>query len=121
MRERPHRSVSGRAIIGMIALYALVFQAFLTVLAPAEPRIDGLLCAEHAVTGEPAGDESQACGHRACCIQVQAANLLPPSRVAISLAAWPPRAAPLPRRSAESIHARAPPDQGISPRGPPTV
>ncbi|KQQ29447.1 hypothetical protein ASF53_18670 [Methylobacterium sp. Leaf123] len=122
MRERPHRSVHGRAIIGVIALYALVFQAFLTVLAPTLPRFDGsVLCAEHlAPSGTPADDEPS-CGHHACCTQVQAVHLLSPTQAASALAIWPPRAAPVPWRAAGTIRARAPPDQGTSPRGPPAA
>ncbi len=121
MRERPYRSVHGRAIIGVIALYALVLQALLTVLAPALPRLDGsLLCAEHLGSGIPA-EEGQTCGHHACCIQVQAADLPSPSRADSSPALWPPASVPLARPSAAAIQPRAPPDQGISPRGPPTV
>jgi len=122
MRERPHRSVHGRAIIGVIALYALVLQAFLTVLAPALPRFEGgVLCAEHlTASGTPADDE-QPCGHHACCTQVQAVHLLPLAQAASTLAVWPPRAAPVPWYAAGTIQARAPPDQGTSPRGPPTA
>ncbi|MBB2964122.1 hypothetical protein [Methylobacterium sp. R2-1] len=121
MREHPHRSVHGRAIIGVIALYALVLQAFLTVLAPAVPRLDGgILCAEHATSEQPAED-GQTCGHHACCTQVQAVSLLPPPQAASSLAAWSPRAVPLPWRAVAAIRARAPPDQGTGPRGPPVV
>ncbi|AMB46056.1 hypothetical protein [Methylobacterium sp. AMS5] len=122
MRERPHRSVHGRAIIGVIALYALVFQAFLAVLAPALPRLDGgILCAEHvSPSGTPADDE-QPCGHHACCTQVQAVQVPPPAQVASAVALRPPRAAPVPWRAAQTIRARAPPDQGTSPRGPPAA
>jgi hypothetical protein len=122
MREHPHRSVHGRAIIGVIALYALVFQAFLAALAPALPRLDGgILCAEHlTASGTPADDELP-CGHHACCTQVQAAHFLPPAQVASATAIWPPRAAPVPWRAAATIRARAPPDQGTSPRGPPAA
>ncbi|GJE80106.1 hypothetical protein [Methylorubrum thiocyanatum] len=121
MRERPHRSVHGRAIIGVIALYALVLHAFVTVLAPTPPRLDGgVLCAEHAASGERSKD-GQSCGHHACCTQVQAVHLPPPVQAASSLAVWPPRAVPVIWRAAETVRARAPPDQGTSPRGPPAV
>lgn len=121
MRERPHRSVHGRAIIGVIALYALVLHAFLTVLAPTMPPFDGgVLCAEHATSGAPA-DDGQPCGHHACCTQVQAVHLLPPVQAASAVAIWPSRPAPVLWRAAETVRARAPPDQGTSPRGPPAV
>ncbi len=119
MRQRPHRSVPGRAIIGVIALYALVLHAFLGALVPLAPRLDGaVLCAEHAA-GTPS-DEGQACTHHACCTQVHAVTLPPPHTVA-SIAAWPRRAAPVLWRAAETVRARAPPGQGISPRGPPAA
>ncbi|MEH3117468.1 MAG: hypothetical protein PGN25_07635 [Methylorubrum populi] len=121
MRERPHRSVHGRAIIGVIALYALALQAFLTVLAPAAPSFTGsVLCAEHDAAGAPS-DDGRACGHRDCCTQVQAVVIPGPAPAVSHRPAWPPRAAPIPWRAAETIRARAPPNQGTGPRGPPAV
>lgn len=121
MRERPHRSVPGRAIIGVIALYALVLQAFLTIAAPTMPRIDsGTICAEHAAPAASDDDGPPEC-HHACCMQVHAVALQAPDASGFLLTVWPARATPLPRREASTRSARAPPDQGISPRGPPAT
>ncbi|CAO4165729.1 hypothetical protein [Methylorubrum populi] len=121
MRERPHPSVPGRAIIAVIALYALVLQAFLTVVAPMMPRIDsGIICAEHEAPAASDDDGPPEC-HHACCTQVHAVALQAPDAAGFLLAVWPPRATPLPRREAFTHRARAPPDQGISPRGPPAT
>lgn len=121
MRERPHRSVPGRAIIGVIALYALVLQAFLTVVAPTMPRFEGgVICAEHEAPAPSDNDRHLDC-HHACCTQVQAVALPAPDADGFLPAIWPPRTAPLTHREAGTGNARAPPDQGISPRGPPAT
>ncbi|WP_342150593.1 hypothetical protein [Methylorubrum sp. SB2] len=123
MRQRPPRFVTGRAIIGVIALYALVLQAFLTALAPIAPAMAGeILCAEHGIGAGSSDDGGPACRHHACCVQAQAPQLgLPPTPVAAITADWPPEAAPLPWPPSEAARARAPPDPAVGPRGPPAA
>ena len=121
LRERPHRTLHGRAIIGVIALYALVLQAFLTAFVPAPPRVvGGVICAEHGVPDAP-DEDGRACAHAACCTQVHALDHQASVPAASTPAARPPRATRALWRAAETVQARAPPDQGFGPRGPPTV
>ncbi len=48
MRRRPPQRVQRRAIIGVIALYALVLQAFLAFAVPSlSPGEDGVLCGDY--------------------------------------------------------------------------
>ena len=122
MRGCLPQTVQGRAIIAVIALYALVLQAFLGGLAPlpAAP-LGGVICAEHDSSSVP-GDHGPACNQHACCTAAQAAQLLHPLLSAFATIAWaPPRAVPAPWRDAGTAQARAPPDQSVSPRGPPAV
>ncbi|WP_454104135.1 hypothetical protein [Methylorubrum extorquens] len=114
--------VQGRAIIGVIALYALVLQAFLSGLAPLPALpLGGVICAEHDGSSVP-GDQVPACQHHACCTAAQAAQLLHQTLSAFATVAWAsPRAASVPWRDAGMVQARAPPDQSASPRGPPAV
>lgn len=123
MRQRPPRFVTGRAIIGVIALYALVLQAFLTALAPAAPAMAReILCAEHGVGAGSSGDQGPACRHHACCVQAQAPQLgLPPTPTAAPPAAWPRAADVTPWPPAENARVRAPPDPAVGPRGPPAA
>ncbi|SFK38101.1 hypothetical protein [Methylorubrum salsuginis] len=122
MRLRPPRFVTGRAIIGVIALYALVLQAFLGALAPISPAMAGdVLCAEHGVGAGTPDDPAPAC-HHACCIQAQAPQLgLPPTPIAVAVAEWPQAAAVTPWPPTEHARARAPPDPAVGPRGPPAA
>lgn len=122
MRQRPPRFVNGRAIIGVIALYALVLQAFLTALAPIAPALArNVLCAEHVEGAGSSGDQGPAC-HHACCVQAQAPQLgLPPTLAAAAAAIWPRVAQVTPWPPAEKARARAPPDPAVGPRGPPAA
>jgi hypothetical protein len=114
--------VHGRAIIAVIALYALVLQAVLGGLVPLPSvPVGGVICAEHDGSTVP-GDHGPACQHHACCTTAQAAQLLHPILLAFAAVAWAPaRVASAPWRDAGAVQARAPPDQSVSPRGPPTV
>jgi len=109
-----------RAAIAVLALYALLLQAFLGGLMPLPKTIDGL-CAQHsdgsAVPGAPLPH-----GHGDCCTAAQATGpALPPRPAAIGVrwavatnrhSAWP---------FTDSVGARAPPGTIASPRGPPTA
>ncbi len=123
MRQRPPRFVTGRAIIGVIALYALVLQAFLTALAPVAPAFAReILCTEHGIGAGSPDDQGPACRHHACCVQAQAPQLgLPPTLAACALAEWPRVAQVTPWPPAEKARARAPPDPAVGPRGPPAA
>lgn len=116
------RTVQGRAIIAVIALYALVLQAFLGGLVPLPaPPLGGVICAEHSGSSAP-DDQAPACHQHACCTAAQAAHLLHPLLSVFATVAWAsPWVVPAPWRDAGTAQARAPPDQSVSPRGPPTA
>ena len=122
MRGCLPRMVHGRAIIAVIALYALVLQVVLSGLIPLPSvPVGGAICAEHDDSTMP-GDHGPACQHLACCTTAQAAQLLLPVLLAFAAVAWPPpRLASAPWRDAVAVQARAPPNQSVSPRGPPTA
>ncbi|WP_132251282.1 hypothetical protein [Methylobacterium segetis] len=121
MRGNLPLTARGRAIIGVIALYALLLQAFLGGLAPLPPAaLTDAICA-HDGSGSPEGGAAL-CHPHACCTLAQAAELLPPGASAFAAVLWSPGiAAPAPWRAADLIRARAPPDPSVSPRGPPTL
>lgn len=110
----------GRAIIGVIALYALCLQVFLGALAPRPLDASGTaICAEHGGAGAPA-DDTLPCQQPACCTAMQAAELIGPAPVPFAAIAWPaPKAVSLSWDRVALPGARAPPDQSVSPRGPP--
>jgi hypothetical protein len=110
-----------RAIITLIALYALCLQVFLVGLAPVQPvSPSGVICAEHAETGAPA-DKSLPCQHP-CCTAAHAVRLLPVLTLAFAALIWPAgQAAPLVWRRETTNAPRAPPDQSVSPRGSPAL
>lgn len=122
MRGCLPRTVQGRAIIAVVALYALLLQAFLGGLAPVSPvSAGGVICAEHGDSAVP-GDHGPACHQHACCVAAQAAKLLDQLTLAFATVDWVSvRVSSVPRREAGILQARAPPDQSVSPRGPPTV
>lgn len=121
MRRCLPQTVQGRAIIGMVALYALLLQAFLGFATPA--RAVGLpgavLCAEHG-SGAP---DNETVAHHAhpCCTLVQAGSVaLPVSEPAV--VAWP--FAPASRLAWQPEAERpktGPPRTATSARGPPAA
>lgn len=120
MRERPPRPAHTRAIIGVIALYALVLHAFLLALAPVMPAQAGSeICAQHAEAGTP--DDGAGCRHHACCTQAQGVETGSPPEAAFAQLDWPAVSTPAAWRPEAVTRARAPPDQGTSPRGPPAA
>ncbi|SDA35106.1 hypothetical protein SAMN02799622_05994 [Methylobacterium sp. UNC378MF] len=117
MRRCQPQSVRGRAIIGMIALYALLLQAFLGFATPAQAmdRPDDLLCAGHS-TGEPGGKVLHV---HPCCTVVQAGTLTLPV-IDPATMAWP--SAPATHcawRPEATIPATGPPAYSNTARGPP--
>nr|WP_276081544.1 hypothetical protein [Methylobacterium sp. GC_Met_2] len=121
MRRRPPRTVQGRAILSVIALYALLFQAFLGLAAPARAFAapGAVLCAEH-----PAGDPDHgpiSIHIHACCTLVQAGNLtLPISVSAVPASAIGPVVQVVWRPKAELPRTGPPPRSGTA-RGPPAA
>ncbi|GJE08550.1 MULTISPECIES: hypothetical protein [Methylobacterium] len=116
------RLIRVRAIIAVVALYALCLQAFLGAFAGAlaqPPAPEAVLCASHADPAQDGGTTT--CDRHACCTQVRAIEPAPVPSVVLAVA-WPePVATPSVRSAAEGLQPRAPPEQGISPRGPPAA
>jgi hypothetical protein len=109
-----------RAAVAVVALYALVLQAFLTGLLPvgaAQAHGFAELCAPaQDGSGQPARHDGKGCCTAAC-----APLALPvPDPLAAAAVAWPPRAAIILAFSAAAPPpARGPPVESHSPRGPP--
>lgn len=121
MRRRPPRTVQSRAIIAVIALYALLLQAFLGFAAPARllPGSDGVLCAEHAA-GDPDTKAPPVHVH-ACCTLVQAGTLALPEAASTSVSRPGLSTARLIwRPEAERLRTGPPPRPGTA-RGPPVA
>lgn len=120
MRGCLPQSVHGRAIIGVIALYALCLQVFLGGLAPRPLDVSGsAICAEHGGTGAPT-DDTLPCRQHACCAAMQAAELSGPAPILFAAVVWPTRKPVSSSWDGAALPgARAPPDQSVSPRGPP--
>lgn len=119
MRRRQPRTGRGRAIIGLVALYALLLQAFLGLATPSR-ALDGpgeVLCAGHS-SGEPA---SKGVHVHACCTVVQAGTLtLPP--IDPEAAAWPSAPTSLCAwRPEAEIPTTGPPAYNGTARGPPAA
>ncbi|GJE16964.1 DUF2946 family protein [Methylobacterium marchantiae] len=123
-------TVEIRAIIAVIALYAVCLQALLAPMAsPLLPLPGGAICAHgeaQASSDQPPVDDvpadgAAACRH-SCCILAHVAQVFPEPEGPFATIAWPIRAATRPTRPALVIaKARAPPDRSSSPRGPPAV
>ncbi|TXN23786.1 hypothetical protein [Methylobacterium sp. WL19] len=120
MRKLSPGTAGLRAIIAMIALYGLCLQAFLgTMTPPAQAGWESALCG-HDAAGDPA-DASPACAH-ACCTAAHAGPQAPGQDTAFETVVWQARPAPLaPRADVAVPAARAPPDQSIGSRGPPSA
>lgn len=109
-----------RAVIALTVLYALCLQALLGSMAPVpQLSLNTIICAEHAGTDAPA-DAALPCRH-SCCTLVQAV-MVPVLVLAFIAVRWSPGDAVLRAwRTGDPGTARAPPDQSVSPRGPPTA
>ncbi|MCJ2093277.1 hypothetical protein MKK67_12370 [Methylobacterium sp. J-072] len=121
MRRCLPQMVQGRAIIGMVALYALLLQAFLGFATPAHAfgTSGAVLCAEHD-SGTPDNGAAPLHAHP-CCTLVQAVGVaLPPSEpVAV---AWPfAPALRLAWRPEAERPKTGPPPSATSARGPPAA
>jgi hypothetical protein len=113
---RSHRA--GRAIIGVIALYALLLQAFLGFATPSLALgPDGILCTVHE-SGQSDGKPATAHKHE-CCLPAHAGAFLPPPDGATDLAWRAPVSHILVWRPAFDVPTTGPPDTSHRPRGPP--
>lgn len=109
-----------RAVIAVAVLYALCLQALLGSVAPSsQVSFNKIICAEHAGTDAPA-DKGLPCRHT-CCTLVHAVVAPAPVLAFVAMRWSPGDAVPLAWRAGEPRAARAPPDQSVSPRGPPTA
>jgi hypothetical protein len=106
------------AIIGLIALYAVLLQAFLTVSAPgAVLREAGILCLDHEA-GHPA-DGLPAHRDHACCTLAHGAPAVPPNPVEAVAVPTPARVTAVVWRPEAAIPRTGPPTHATSARGPP--
>ena len=121
MRSRLPDSASLRALVGALALYGLLLQAFLAAATTApRPAASGVICAEHG-SGAPANDGPVRHDHQCCTAAVQAGTLAPPPEPGFA-AAWPPRAEVLVAwRPEASVLRTGPPTRAHSARGPPAA
>ena len=111
-----------RAIMGVIALYGLLLQAFLTAATPVVlPDLTGAICAvqDGAHSGPPDGP-SLPHDHQ-CCTAVHAGGL-PPPPAAGAAAIWrAPATTPVVWRSEAAVPKTGPPNHAHSARGPPSA
>ena len=117
MRRVTSRQRFGRAIIGVVALYALLLQAFLvagTAKVAGSPL--GLLCAHES--DAPAGGIPAPHDHACCTVAQEAASAVPPEAVTVA-ASVPPACETLAWRPESWIPRTGPPVRAQGPRGPP--
>jgi hypothetical protein len=119
MRWRLHQTVRSRAAIGLLALYALLLQAFLGYATPAEAILGtgAVICAEHPADASGGGTVNKHI--HPCCTVVQAGALALPS-LEPAASAWP--SAPMVRlawRPEAELPKTGPPQRGGTARGPP--
>ncbi|WP_142585801.1 hypothetical protein [uncultured Methylobacterium sp.] len=113
-----------RAVIAVLALYALVLQAFLGGLMPLAGPGD-IHCAPAEAAGQAPGAASHdkaSHDHAACCVAAQAAaTALPGREPAVTSARPRPAAAPVAWAATADFNPRAPPGALPHPRGPPVA
>lgn len=122
MRRCSPSTVEGRTIIGVIALYALLLQAFLGFAAPvlAEAATGEILCVEHTGSAPADGKATTPC--HPCCTVLQVGTLAPPPSANPVAVAWP--SSPFARLVWRPEAARlttGPPVFAASARGPPSA
>lgn len=119
MRWRLQQTLRSRATIGLIALYALLLQAFLGYATPAG-AVGGtgtVICAEHPA--DASGGGTVAKHVHPCCTVVQAGALALPSLEPVA-SAWPSRRAiRLAWRPEAELPRTGPPRRDGTARGPP--
>lgn len=119
-RRDADRTTPLRAVVAVLALYAVLLQAFLGGLMPAAAAADGL-CVHHA-SADPAPEKAPPHDHGDCCRAARATGPALAPRDAPTALAW--RAvenAPVGFEPPAEHRTRPPPDGGASPRGPPTA
>jgi hypothetical protein len=119
MRRRLPQTVQSRAAIGLLALYALLLQAFLGYATPAEIGLGtgAVICAEHPADASGGGTVNKHV--HSCCTVGQAGALAVPSLDLVA-SAWP--AAPAVRvawRPEAELPRTGPPQRDGTARGPP--
>jgi hypothetical protein len=116
--RRGQRHRAGRAIIGVIALYALLLQAFLGFATPSLAfGPDGVLCIEHG-SAPPDGKSTGHHDHQ-CCLPVQHGAMAPPPDLATAAGWQLPAAHVLVWRFEADLLTTGPPARAHQPRGPP--
>lgn len=121
MRRIPHRTTGLGAIIGLIALYALLLQVYVGAIhggAPVGGR--GAICAVQDGSAPPVPDQPITHGHP-CCPAAHATDMAPPLP-SVSVVDWPaPSAVLVAWHATESILTTGPPTDTRSARGPPSA
>jgi hypothetical protein len=119
MRPDLPTSIKRRAIIAVIAFYALSLQAFFVAATPMMTADAGtVIC--HA-TGAPKNDVPVQHQHQ-CCLAACPQALIPPGPSSFSIDGWPPREVTRVLWRAEaSAEATGPPRGSTSARGPPAA
>lgn len=122
MRGRLPVLAHRRAIMGVIALYGLLLQAFVAAATPmALPDLVGAICAvqDGAHSGSPDGP-SLPHDHQ-CCTAVHAGSLPPPPGAGLA-ASWPaPATTAIVWRPEAAVPKTGPPTHSHSARGPPSA
>lgn len=119
-RDRRPAAALLRAGVAVLALYAVLLQAFLGGLMPMPGSADGL-CASQAAADQAPGTAVPP-GHGDCCTAARTAGSALPPRPAPHGIAWTAGAGlRLIRPRIEAPAARAPPDGIAEPRGPPSA
>lgn len=111
-----------RAIIGVIALYALLLQAFLGFAAPvlAQAATGEILCAEHPGSAPTDGKATAPC--HPCCTVLQVGTMAPPPAASTVAVTWPVTSfARLVWRPEAVRLTTGPPVYATSARGPPSA
>ncbi len=108
----------GRAILGVVALYALLLQAFVAAATPSGPiDLAGFIC-QHESSSPP--DHPIRHDHQ-CCTAVHIGNIAPPPSSAMLVGWASPRAVTLLWRPEVAIPKTGPPTRSHSARGPPSA
>lgn len=114
-RPRMH----GRAILGVIALYALLLQAFVAAATPSGAAdLAGFICGHES--SAPSPDQPARHDHQ-CCTAVHIGNIAPPPCPAVAVAWTAPRAVMAVWRPEAAIPKTGPPTRSHSARGPPSA
>lgn len=114
-------TLRARAIIGVIALYGLLLQAFLVAAAPiVSPALAGFICAAHDGSGPALPDAPGKHDHQ-CCTAANAAPVAPPPSIFAEVGAVALPSTFVAWRFEAAVPATGPPTRSASARGPPLV